>query len=47
MVRLLLEAGADINAKDDANKTALHQAAGRGHEAIVRVLIDAEADLNA
>lgn len=38
VVRVLLERGADINAKDVDGRTALHFAAEQGHEAIVRFL---------
>lgn len=39
VVRVLLEAGANVNQKSRAAKTALHLAAESGHEDIVRVLL--------
>ncbi len=45
-VRLLLEYGADPNARDDGdNATPLHAAAGGGHIDSVRALLDAGADV--
>lgn len=38
MVRLLIEKGADINAKDKYNRTALYYAATNGHVEIVKIL---------
>jgi ankyrin repeat protein len=47
-VKLLLDAGADINAKTpDLNYTALHKAAEAGHIGVVQVLIKTGADVNA
>lgn len=46
MVTLLLESGADPNAHDARGRTALGDAAERGYLAVVRVLVDAGADLN-
>jgi len=42
----LIEAGVDINAKDDDGWTALHFAAGNDNLEIGKVLVDAGADLN-
>merc|ERR1740117_2607358 len=39
MVAALLDAGAEREALDDGNKTALHYAASRGHTQVVKVLI--------
>jgi len=38
VVRLLLEQGADVEAKDEDGKTALQQAGDRGHDEIVKLL---------
>jgi len=38
MVRLLVDGGADINAKDNIGATALRWATWRGYEAVVRLL---------
>ena len=46
-VRVLLEAGADINAVNEADFTALHGAAFRGLNEIVQILVDAGADIDA
>ena len=42
-----LDAGADVNAKDDHQMTPLHWAAGFGHTDVVRLLIKKVADINA
>lgn len=48
IVQLLLENGADIMAKDSKhNQTPLSRAADRGHEAVVRLLLEKDADLEA
>jgi ankyrin repeat protein/tetratricopeptide (TPR) repeat protein len=47
MVELLLERGADINAKDKRGMTALHLAAQHGFQAVVEALIAHKADVNA
>ena len=47
MVELLLEHGADIDAKNIKGKTALHHAAGHGLTPIVRALLPYKPDLSA
>jgi len=47
IVRLLLEKGADKEAKDRVGGTPLHRAAEGGHEAIVRLLLEKGADKEA
>lgn len=47
MVRALIEAGANVNAKDDYGYTPLHRAAGRSRVYIAGMLIEAGADVNA
>ena len=44
---LLLDWGANINAKNWEGQTALHRAAWKGHEAIVLLLLERGADINA
>ena len=44
---MLIAAGADVNAKDDKNETALWWAAHEGHIEIAKALIAAGADVNA
>ena len=46
-VKLLLELGADVNAVDDDGRTALHGAAHKGRNDVVRALVDHGADLAA
>ncbi|MCI0412760.1 ankyrin repeat domain-containing protein [bacterium] len=47
-VKVLLDAGVDVNAKDKVfTKTALMRAAENGHTEILKVLVKAGADLNA
>jgi ankyrin repeat protein len=45
VVKLLLEAKADVNAKASDGQTALHRAAGNGHEAVVKLLPEAKVDV--
>ena len=40
MVRLLLENGANVNAKGGVHGNALQAASVRGHEAVVRLLLE-------
>ena len=47
VVKLLLEAKADIDAKADNGATALMMAASEGHIDIVKLLLEAKADVNA
>jgi hypothetical protein len=46
-VKLLLEAGAKVNARDRSGQTALHGAAGWGWNALVQVLVDSGVELAA
>ncbi|KAK0701935.1 ankyrin repeat-containing domain protein, partial [Lasiosphaeria miniovina] len=46
-VRRRLIGGADIDARDDYNDTALHKAASNGHVHVVRFLLDQGADRTA
>jgi serine/threonine-protein phosphatase 6 regulatory ankyrin repeat subunit B len=46
-VTLLLDAGADINAVNEADFTALHGAAFRGLNEVIKILVDRGADKNA
>jgi ankyrin repeat protein len=47
VVSALIKAGANVNEKDDRGNTALIYAAGKGHIAIVNMLLDAHASANA
>ena len=46
-VQALLDSGADVNAKDENDMTALHWAASGGNEELVELLISKGADVNA
>lgn len=46
-VKLLIEKGADINAKDNDGWTPLHHAVGAGNVEVVQLLIEKGADVNA
>ena len=46
-VKLLIDAGADLNAVDNNGKTALHHASSKGNTDIVRLLIAAGANTKA
>ena len=47
LVKLLLSQGADVDSDDGAGFAALHYAANKSHAEVVKVLIDAGADLKA
>src|SRR5207249_8591841 len=46
-VTMLLDTGADINAVNEADFTALHGAAFRGLDEVIKILVDRGADINA
>ncbi len=46
-IRLFLDAGMDVNARNELGRTALYMAALGGHEAAVRLLAASGADVNA
>ena len=46
MVKLPLEAKADVNVKDSIGTTALCSATEKGHVAVVKLLLKAKADVN-
>ncbi len=46
-LRQLLNQGLDVNARDEAQNTALHLATKHGHKNIMRLLIEHGADVNA
>ena len=46
VIRTMLEAGADINARDEHGQTALMNAARDGHTDVVRLLVERGADLD-
>ncbi len=45
--KALIEAGADVNAKDNLGRTPLHMVAFYGHLKVTELLIDSGADINA
>jgi len=47
VVRMLLDAGANVNACNDCRRTALMVASKNGHAEMVRMLLDAGANVNA
>lgn len=47
VVKLLLERGADVHAKEKNDETPLHVATGRGHTEIVKLLLERGADVHA
>ena len=46
VLRILLEAGADVKKKDHYGWTALHTAARNGHDGLVKILIEAGSDVS-
>jgi ankyrin repeat protein len=47
VVKLLLEKGAELEAKDSAGHTPLWLTVGKGHEAVVKLLLEKGAELEA
>jgi len=47
MVRLLFDAGANLESRGPCGPTPLHLAASRGHVEVARLLLDSGADVNA
>ena len=45
--RILIDAGADVNAEDSGGDPLLYAAVWPGHTAMVQILVDAGADVNA
>ena len=45
--KVAIELGADVNAANDAGDTALHGAAAKNYEAVVQLLVDKGARLDA
>ena len=46
-MKMLLDAGADVNARDTHNRTALHHSAYWGSSLMMKLLLDAGAEVNA
>ena len=46
-VKQHLDAGVDVNAKNQLGRTSLHAAAYRGHTVVVELLVANDADVNA
>ena len=46
MVKLLLDAGADINVQDESGNTPLHYASANGKKDVVKYLLEKEADVS-
>ena len=44
---MLVEEGTFVNATDQGNETALHEAAANGHDIVARLLIKGKADVDA
>ena len=47
IARKLIEAGLDVNARQDKSGTALQAASFGGHDQLIRILVDKGADVNA
>jgi ankyrin repeat protein len=47
IARLLVDSGADVEARDNDGETPLHLALEHGNEKVARILLDAKADVNA
>lgn len=47
LVRILIDGGADVNARDTFGEPVLHAAIGEGDAGMVRILVDAGANVNA
>ncbi|KAM6442286.1 ankyrin repeat domain-containing protein 22-like [Liasis olivaceus] len=46
LIKMLLRAGADVNATDDSGRTALHYACEMKNQSIIPLLVEAGADLS-
>ncbi|XP_060097269.1 ankyrin repeat domain-containing protein 22 [Heteronotia binoei] len=46
LIKMLLRAGADVNAKDNSGRTALHYACEMKNQSIIPLLVEAGADLS-